>query len=131
MPLLSHPFRAYLRHLRHAGNRHDVHSPFVFTLVDQVLRKRTPRSEFTDIEKLRSKLLSDRRMITVTDLGAGSRRGNTQKRPFIDGHHAAEPTLDYFDQCLAKAHNDTVFIFDDIHWSTGMEEACCVSRHPK
>ncbi|MBK9600172.1 MAG: hypothetical protein IPO60_18095 [Flavobacteriales bacterium] len=63
MPLLSHPFRAYLRHLRHAGNRHDVHSPFVFTLVDQVLRKRPPGTEFGDIEKLRSKLLSDRRMI--------------------------------------------------------------------
>jgi hypothetical protein len=51
---------------------------------------------------------------------------------FIDGHHAAEPTLDYFDQCLAKAHNDTVFIFDDIHWSTGMEEAwVAIKAHPK
>lgn len=42
---------------------------------------------------------------------------------FIDGHHAKEPTLDYFEQCLAKAHNDTVLVFDDIHWSRGMEEA--------
>ncbi|MBL7980517.1 MAG: class I SAM-dependent methyltransferase [Flavobacteriales bacterium] len=42
---------------------------------------------------------------------------------FIDGHHAKEPTLEYFEQCLAKAHNDTVFVFDDIHWSRGMEEA--------
>ena len=51
---------------------------------------------------------------------------------FIDGHHAAEPTLDYFDQCLAKAHNDTVFIFDDILWSTGMEEAwVAIKAHPK
>lgn len=42
---------------------------------------------------------------------------------FIDGHHAKEPTLDYFAQCLGKAHNDTVFVFDDIHWSRGMQEA--------
>lgn len=234
MPLLSHPVRAYLRHLRHAGNRHDVHSPFVFALVVQVLRKRTPRAEFADIEKLRMKLLADRRMIAVTDLGAGSRRGNTQQRQvggiaknslkprrqaemlarmvryfkpatvlelgtslgtttlylsraattgcvhtiegcpaiaaiaqqnfsanrtenitphigpfaeqlpsvlssmerldfaFIDGHHAAGPTLDYFEQCLARSHNDTVFIFDDIHWSEGMEEAwVAIKAHPK
>ncbi len=234
MPLLSHPVRAYLWHLRHAGNRHDVHSPFVFALVDQVLRKRSPRTEFADIEKRRSELISDRRMITVTDLGAGSRRGHTQERQigeiartslkprrqaemlvrlvryfkpgavlelgtslgttslylsraagkghlhtiegcpaiaaiaqqnfsthhvenitshvgpfadqlpkvlstmerldfaFIDGHHAAGPTLDYFEQCLAKAHNDTVIIFDDIHWSEGMEEAwAAIKAYPQ
>ena len=234
MPLLSHPVRAYLRHLHHAGNRHDVHSPFVFALVNEVLRKRTPREEFADIEKLRTELLADRETIAVTDLGAGSRRGNTQQRQigeiaknslkprrqaemlarlvryfkpatvlelgtslgtttlylsraaqkgrvrtiegcpaiaaiaqqnfnvyraenitshvgpfveqlpgvlssldrldfaFIDGHHAAEPTLNYFEQCLARSLNDTVFIFDDIHWSESMEEAwAAIKLHPK
>lgn len=42
---------------------------------------------------------------------------------FFDGNHAKEPTLRYFELCLQKAHNDTVFIFHDIHWSAGMEEA--------
>lgn len=42
---------------------------------------------------------------------------------FIDGNHRKEPTLRYFDQLLNKAHNDTVFIFDDIHWSKEMSEA--------
>lgn len=42
---------------------------------------------------------------------------------FIDGHHAEEPTLRYFEQCLEKAHQDTIFVFDDIHWSSGMEAA--------
>ena len=42
---------------------------------------------------------------------------------FLDGHHAKEPTLDYFQQCLSKSHNDTVLVLDDIHWSRGMEEA--------
>jgi predicted O-methyltransferase YrrM len=51
---------------------------------------------------------------------------------FIDGHHVHQPTLDYFEQCLAKAHNDSVFILDDIHWSTGMERAWEeVKQHPK
>jgi len=42
---------------------------------------------------------------------------------FFDGNHSKEPTLDYFNECLKNVHNDTVFIFDDIHWSQGMEEA--------
>jgi len=42
---------------------------------------------------------------------------------FIDGNHRKEPTLDYFYQLLHKSHADTVLIFDDIHWSKGMEEA--------
>jgi predicted O-methyltransferase YrrM len=41
---------------------------------------------------------------------------------FIDGNHRKEPTLRYFEQLLAKADHDTVFVFDDIHWSKEMEE---------
>ena len=29
----------------------------------------------------------------------------------------------YFRQCLAKAHEDSVFVFDDIYWSAEMERA--------
>ncbi|MCG3165662.1 MAG: hypothetical protein POELPBGB_01430 [Bacteroidia bacterium] len=42
---------------------------------------------------------------------------------FFDGNHRKAPTLDYFKQCLTKINNDSVFIFDDIHWSNEMEEA--------
>ena len=42
---------------------------------------------------------------------------------FFDGNHTLEATLAYFDLCRAKAHDDTVFILDDIHWSKEMEEA--------
>lgn len=42
---------------------------------------------------------------------------------YIDGNHQKEPTLSYFQKLLPTAHNDSVFIFDDIHWSSGMEEA--------
>jgi predicted O-methyltransferase YrrM len=51
---------------------------------------------------------------------------------FIDGHHAKEPTLEYFELCLTKAHGDTVFVFDDIHWSRGMEQAWeTIKAHPR
>ncbi|RLD91172.1 MAG: SAM-dependent methyltransferase [Bacteroidetes bacterium] len=42
---------------------------------------------------------------------------------FFDGNHREEPTLNYFSQCVEKAHENTLFIFDDIHWSKGMEAA--------
>ena len=42
---------------------------------------------------------------------------------YFDGNHQKEATLNYFKQCLQKAHNNTIFYFDDIHWSKGMEEA--------
>ncbi len=42
---------------------------------------------------------------------------------FLDGNHRKEPTLRYFEALLPKSHNNTVFIFDDIHWSKDMEDA--------
>ena len=51
---------------------------------------------------------------------------------FIDGNHRKLPTLQYFEQCLAHAHSQTIFIFDDIHWSAEMEEAWAViKKHPQ
>lgn len=51
---------------------------------------------------------------------------------FFDGHHSKEATLDYFKILLPKAHNDSVFIFDDIYWSKGMTEAWeIIKAHPQ
>lgn len=48
---------------------------------------------------------------------------------FIDGNHRYEPTLSYFEQCMANAVNDTCLVFDDIHWSGEMEAAWNEIRH--
>ena len=51
---------------------------------------------------------------------------------FIDGHHSEQPTLDYFEMCLQKVHEDSVLIFDDIHWSSEMEAAWeAIKKHPE
>jgi predicted O-methyltransferase YrrM len=42
---------------------------------------------------------------------------------FFDGNHRKEPTLRYFNECLKKAGEMSVFIFDDIYWSKEMTEA--------
>ncbi|BAO74421.1 O-methyltransferase [Winogradskyella sp. PG-2] len=42
---------------------------------------------------------------------------------FFDGHHNKAATIQYFESLLPKAHNESVFVFDDIYWSQGMTEA--------
>lgn len=42
---------------------------------------------------------------------------------FIDGNHRMEPTLRYFNQIIENCKSDSIVIFDDIHWSRGMEKA--------
>ena len=51
---------------------------------------------------------------------------------FIDGNHNKEATLSYFNQLIETIHNDSIFVFDDIHWSKGMVEAWnTIKNHPK
>ncbi len=50
---------------------------------------------------------------------------------FFDANHRYEPTVNYFHQCLEKATEDSIFIFDDIYWSPGMKKAWEeIKRHP-
>ena len=51
---------------------------------------------------------------------------------FIDGNHAFKPTMAYFEALLEVVHEDTILVFDDIHWSTEMEQAWAqISTHPR
>jgi len=50
---------------------------------------------------------------------------------YIDGNHRYAPTIDYFHQLLQKKDNNTIMIFDDIHWSVEMEQAWAeIKQHP-
>lgn len=50
---------------------------------------------------------------------------------FFDGNHRYQPTIDYFEKCLPLAHENTLFIFDDIRWSDEMEKAWEeIKQHP-
>ncbi|HEX5552384.1 MAG TPA: class I SAM-dependent methyltransferase [Chitinophagaceae bacterium] len=225
--------RKYLRYLLQSNNRHAVHSPFVYALIEDVLRDRRKFYAFSRIEKRRKELLKDHRLIKITDLGAGSSLQRVTERrvwdlakyaakapkygrllfrlvnhfqpgtilelgtslgistaylasarteaqvwtlegcpeisdiakdtfsglelqnirmipgnfddtlapalrqlprldmAFIDGNHRKEPTLRYFSQCLTQVHEDSVLIFDDIHWTREMESAWKqIKAHP-
>lgn len=227
-------FRRYWRYYWPAKTRYQVHSPFVFDFVEQVLEDDRHFYAFDHLNNLQSRLEQDERSLNVTDLGAGSKqlksnerqvreiaktalsspfynrllyrmvqyyrpetlielgtslglsslymaKGNPKARlytvegcpqtaaiafeqfqrlkaeniepivgnfdavlpelinglqqidfVFFDGNHRKEPTLRYFEQCLALAHADSIFVFDDIHWSKEMEAAWeAIKAHPK
>lgn len=51
---------------------------------------------------------------------------------FFDGNHRYEPTLRYFEICLAHRTDNSTFVFDDIHWSEDMERAWeTIKAHPE
>ena len=51
---------------------------------------------------------------------------------FVDGNHRKDATVNYFNWCLPKVNDNTVLIFDDIYWSTGMKEAWNqIKAHPQ
>ena len=50
---------------------------------------------------------------------------------FIDANHRKKPTLTYFSELLKNISDSSVIIFDDIHWSAGMEDAWNeIKKHP-
>ncbi|MEP7264677.1 MAG: class I SAM-dependent methyltransferase [Bacteroidota bacterium] len=215
----------YLNYYFTAGNRHSVHSPFIYFLVDKIINSKKEEPVFAVIEQQRNLLKKNHSLIAVEDYGAGiygvihqqrkvssivkssakpARYGSLlykivnhyrplnmlelgtsfgisalyqaagnpdgklytiegsksiaeiagevvkstgisnihivqgsfdkmlpvvlDKMPqldyaFIDGNHKKKPTLEYFEQCLGKSHNHTIFVFDDINWSDDMQEA--------
>ena len=51
---------------------------------------------------------------------------------YFDGNHRKEATLNYFEQALSHVAEESIFVFDDIHWSKEMEEAWqIIKSNPK
>jgi predicted O-methyltransferase YrrM len=51
---------------------------------------------------------------------------------YFDGNHSKKATLDYFELLLPTISNESIWIFDDIHWSKDMEDAWrIIKNHPK
>lgn len=81
---------------------------------------------------------SKRKNITLTEgniddtLPSVLSKLSTVDLAYIDANHRLEPTLDYFSQLLARTHENSVLIFDDIYWSFGMMKAWKIIRsHPQ
>ena len=66
--------REYINYKLIAKGRHGVHSPFVYDLVDNCLRKKVPQNVFKRFLSYKNQLNQDDSFIEVTDLGAGSKK---------------------------------------------------------
>jgi predicted O-methyltransferase YrrM len=82
----------YALHRLKGKTRHGTHSPFVYRLVDEVIYDFSPKKVYDEVETLRRELLSDERIINVTDLGAGSHvNNNRQKKVNTIAKNALKP----------------------------------------
>jgi predicted O-methyltransferase YrrM len=72
----------FLEYLLFSGHRkgHGIHSPFVFDLVSRIFRNKIDPDIVLTIENIRKKNISDKRIISVLDLGAGSSKMKTSLR---------------------------------------------------
>lgn len=71
--------KAYFQYRKKRVNAHGLHSPFAFEFYNEIIKKRKlgkqPRAE-----QLRKELCKRQALISVTDLGAGSKKNNQPKR---------------------------------------------------
>ena len=50
---------------------------------------------------------------------------------FVDGNHRKSSTIQYFQQLLDHSLPNSIFVMDDIHWSSEMEQAWqCIQQNP-
>lgn len=83
--------------------------------------------EFTDVQK-QIKCYQGKFKNTIENVVADKKYDLI----YFDGNHQKEATLNYFKKCLKNKHNNSVFVFDDIYWSDGMEEAWeIIKNHPE
>jgi predicted O-methyltransferase YrrM len=76
----------YLKYIllsRHR-NGYGIHSQFAFNLVSRVFRNKIDPDIVISIEKVRKRMISDRRSINIKDLGSGSKKLKTNLRQVSD-----------------------------------------------
>ena len=102
----------YLKHRIKATTRHGTHSPFVYKLADEVIYNFSANADFDVIEKQRVKLLNNKAVINVTDLGAGSHlnKNRAKKVCEIAKNALKTPKLAQLIYRLAKNTNPQVVV---------------------
>lgn len=112
-------------------------------LATSALALGNPKAKITSLEGCSETAKIARQQFDKFDLGIDcvvskfesyleTEKSGTYDLLYFDGNHSKIATLQYFDSLLPTAHNETVWIFDDIHWSADMEEAWeIIKKHPK
>jgi len=77
---MLHAAFEYLKYYFRADTKYRVHSPSLFTFVNDVIETDYPYYCYGKIEGLRSQLLQNHKSIEVNDLGAGSNYAKSTSR---------------------------------------------------
>ncbi|MCE3260309.1 MAG: O-methyltransferase-like protein [Bacteroidetes bacterium] len=85
MAVNFHLIKNYIKHFFTAKRKgHDVHSPFVYTLCEEVFYNTHEFYHFKQLAKIRKSLLKNGAIIEVEDHGAGSKQFKGAKRKVAD-----------------------------------------------
>ncbi len=76
--------REYINWLYHSKTRHGVHSPFVYSFIDECLYKKTDTKPLAGILEQRKKLSKDKSILKYKDPGAGSKTKNNIHKKSIE-----------------------------------------------
>jgi predicted O-methyltransferase YrrM len=85
----------YLKYILFSAHRkgHGLHSPFVFDLVTKVFRNKINPDIVLTVESIRKKLISDQRILHITDFGTGSmKERNNLRRVSEIARYSSVPT---------------------------------------
>jgi predicted O-methyltransferase YrrM len=74
----------YLNYRLTAYTEHDVHSPFVYNFYQELIARAPAFEDFQELDQIRKQLQQDNTMITMTDLGAGSKKLKSNTRVISD-----------------------------------------------
>ena len=85
--------KTYIKFLLSSTNQHGVHSPFVYDLVSRCFYDKTQHTAYTEIVSYRQNLFQNQSVLTITDLGSGSKTHQSNKRQISDIAKGSGTTL--------------------------------------
>jgi len=112
---------AYLASVNSKSNCHTIEgAPEIMALAEQNFKKLYINNITTHVGNIDEILPEVLRQIPSLDF------------VYFDANHQKNATINYFNQCVEKIGEKSIFVFDDIYWSPEMTQAWKeIKKHPK
>lgn len=121
----------FFKYLATAQTRHGIHSPFVYTFLEEVLYSKKEFYVFDELFEKRKQLRSNPSTIEVTDFGAGSRAGLTKTRSISGIAKKGSPDKKFLKLLFKIAHYYDSKNILELGTSLGISTSFLASAHSK